>query len=241
MGIAHWDDVERHRRAKGEMDATWQRLGKAAGTKGVGAEPRARRARQAADSSPLARRVGGDLLRAGRLRARLAGRAGARSAPRRLRHPPRRRARAHLRGRSGRARVPRLRHEPPNASSAGCLARAQCGSAGPGSRGGPTTRGTAKPRRRRSATASPPSGRRTSSTSTRSSTGQRGSATTAPTRHDRALRPGGLPLGAARSRRARLGAALPFRGRGGLRHPRGRRDARTLALAGRGGGPCRRA
>ena len=36
MGIAHWDDVETHRRAKGEMDATWQRLGDAAGTQGVG-------------------------------------------------------------------------------------------------------------------------------------------------------------------------------------------------------------
>ena len=36
MGLAHWDDVEAHRRAKGEMDATWQRLGDAAGTTGVG-------------------------------------------------------------------------------------------------------------------------------------------------------------------------------------------------------------
>jgi uncharacterized cupin superfamily protein len=36
MGLAHWDDVEGHRRTKGEMDATWQRLGEAAGTKGVG-------------------------------------------------------------------------------------------------------------------------------------------------------------------------------------------------------------
>ena len=36
MGLAHWDDVEQHRRAKGEMDATWQRLGDAAGTRGVG-------------------------------------------------------------------------------------------------------------------------------------------------------------------------------------------------------------
>lgn len=35
MGVAHWDDVESHRRAKGEMDATWQRLGQAAGTKDV--------------------------------------------------------------------------------------------------------------------------------------------------------------------------------------------------------------
>ena len=36
MGLAHWDDVEQYRRAKGEMDATWQRLGEAAGTKDVG-------------------------------------------------------------------------------------------------------------------------------------------------------------------------------------------------------------
>jgi uncharacterized cupin superfamily protein len=36
MGLAHWDEVEQNRRAKGEMDATWQRLGDAAGTKGVG-------------------------------------------------------------------------------------------------------------------------------------------------------------------------------------------------------------
>ena len=36
MGVAHWDDVEPHRRAKGEMDATWQALGGAAGTVGVG-------------------------------------------------------------------------------------------------------------------------------------------------------------------------------------------------------------
>jgi uncharacterized cupin superfamily protein len=36
VGLAHWDDVERHRRAKGEMDAEWQFLGQAAGTVGVG-------------------------------------------------------------------------------------------------------------------------------------------------------------------------------------------------------------
>jgi uncharacterized cupin superfamily protein len=36
VGLAHWDDVERHRRAKGEMDAEWQALGRAAGTAGVG-------------------------------------------------------------------------------------------------------------------------------------------------------------------------------------------------------------
>jgi uncharacterized cupin superfamily protein len=36
MGVAHWDDVESFRPAKGEMDATWQRLGDAAGAKSVG-------------------------------------------------------------------------------------------------------------------------------------------------------------------------------------------------------------
>src|SRR5437588_3569125 len=36
MGLAHWDDVEAHHRAKGEMDATWQFLGRAAETAGVG-------------------------------------------------------------------------------------------------------------------------------------------------------------------------------------------------------------
>ena len=35
MGIAHWDNVESHRRAKSELDATWQRLGQAAGAKDV--------------------------------------------------------------------------------------------------------------------------------------------------------------------------------------------------------------
>lgn len=36
MSVLHWDDVQSHRRAKGEMDATWQRLGDAAGAAGVG-------------------------------------------------------------------------------------------------------------------------------------------------------------------------------------------------------------
>jgi uncharacterized cupin superfamily protein len=36
MGVAHWDDVEWRRRAKGAMDASWQRLGDEAGTHGVG-------------------------------------------------------------------------------------------------------------------------------------------------------------------------------------------------------------
>jgi uncharacterized cupin superfamily protein len=36
VGVAHWDEVESFHSAKGEMDATWQRLGAAAGTSGVG-------------------------------------------------------------------------------------------------------------------------------------------------------------------------------------------------------------
>jgi uncharacterized cupin superfamily protein len=36
MTVAHWDEVEFHHRAKGEMDASLQRLGDAAGTRGVG-------------------------------------------------------------------------------------------------------------------------------------------------------------------------------------------------------------
>ena len=36
MTLVHWDDVEGARRARGEMDATWQRLGAAAGSIGVG-------------------------------------------------------------------------------------------------------------------------------------------------------------------------------------------------------------
>jgi uncharacterized cupin superfamily protein len=34
--VSHWDEVESFRSAKGEMDATWQRLGHAAGTRAVG-------------------------------------------------------------------------------------------------------------------------------------------------------------------------------------------------------------
>jgi uncharacterized cupin superfamily protein len=36
MGVAHWDEVEANPRTKGEMDAAWQWLGHAAGTRDVG-------------------------------------------------------------------------------------------------------------------------------------------------------------------------------------------------------------
>jgi uncharacterized cupin superfamily protein len=35
VSVVHWDDVEPARRAKGELDATWQRLGAAAGCQGI--------------------------------------------------------------------------------------------------------------------------------------------------------------------------------------------------------------
>ena len=63
MGLAHWDDVERHHRAKGEMDATWQMLGAQRALKGVGVN----RVRVAPGMLPnaaaLTRRLRGDLLR----------------------------------------------------------------------------------------------------------------------------------------------------------------------------------
>jgi uncharacterized cupin superfamily protein len=36
VGLVHWDDAEWHRRAKGEMDAEWQFLGRAGGAQAVG-------------------------------------------------------------------------------------------------------------------------------------------------------------------------------------------------------------
>jgi uncharacterized cupin superfamily protein len=36
VGIADWDEVEQHRRAKGEMDAAWQFLGRVAGARTIG-------------------------------------------------------------------------------------------------------------------------------------------------------------------------------------------------------------
>jgi uncharacterized cupin superfamily protein len=37
VGIVHWDEVEVNRAANGEIDASWRRLGRAAGARGVGA------------------------------------------------------------------------------------------------------------------------------------------------------------------------------------------------------------
>ena len=138
------------------MDATWQRLGDAAGTKDVGLN-RVRVAPGKLPTPPHSHGASEEVYYVlARLRARVAGRPGARGPARRLRHPPRQRARAHVHRRPRRPRLPRLRH----AASDGFRLAAPLGrrpaSAGRGWRAGPTTRGTARPRGRRSRTASPP-------------------------------------------------------------------------------------
>ena len=94
------------------MDATWQRLGDAAGRRRR-REPCARRAGKApmpphshgaSEGSTSCSGAPGSL--AGRRRCTRSGRATG--------HPPRQRARAHLRRRSRRPRLPRLRHAAPD-------------------------------------------------------------------------------------------------------------------------------
>ena len=111
MGIAHWDDVEQHHARQARWTPRWQRLGAAAGTKGVGVN----RVRVAPGSCRRRRTRTAPLRRsttARRLGPRVAGRAGARGSSGRLRHPPRRRDGAHVRCGARRARLPRLRHAP---------------------------------------------------------------------------------------------------------------------------------
>ena len=137
------------------MDATWQMLGRAAGTKDVGVNRVRVAAGQAADPAALARRLRGDLLRPRGLGARLAGRRGARGAPRRLRDPPGRPPRAHVRRRPRRARLPRLRHASPDRDRLAAALARDPASAGPGWRVATTTRGTSRRPARRSRSATP--------------------------------------------------------------------------------------
>ena len=137
------------------------------------------------------------------------------------------------------ARVPRLGTRHPT-EMAGSLAEGVRFGSALGRGRVDDTAGSARPRRRRSSTAAlPPSGRRTSSTSTRASSG-------ASRRHAAPSPRGSDPAGAASTgerldrERAWVGAALPLGGRGGLRHPRGRRHAPPLAspsIAARTGAP----
>ena len=101
---------------------------------------------------------------------------------------------------------------------------ARSASAGRGSRAGTTTRGTSRPPARRSRSATRSRGPRTSSTSTRSSSRARA---TRPGRASTRTELAGSRVGADRAREDGLGPALPLRGGGDLRDPRGLGDART--------------
>ena len=231
MGLVHWDDVEPHHRAKGEMDATWQRLGEAAGTKGVGVNlvrvapgklptpPHSHTASEEVffvlagsglawqDEQVHEVRPGDCVIhRANELEHTfIAGPDGLEYLVFGTRHP----------------------------TEVGWLPRS-----GAVRFGWPWVEGRVDDPWDREAEAPPlaygePAERPPNILNVDEvEHGALGVGDDGAARHDGALRPGGLPLGAARPGRARLGAALPLRGRGDLRHPRGRRDARALALAG---------
>ena len=132
MTVAHWDEVELASPREGRDGCVLAGARRRCRNAGRRRQPRPRRAGQALDTAPLARRVGGALLRPRRLRARLAERRGARGAAARLRHPARRRDGPHVRRRARRPRVPRLRHAAPDgvrlaAAFPGCPARRALG------------------------------------------------------------------------------------------------------------------
>ena len=114
-------------------------------------------------------------------------------------------------------------------SSAGCRARARSASAGRGRRAATDDPWDIEASSRRSPTAIPRRGRRTSSTSTRSSWRSTGRSYRAAC--DAASAPTQAGLHWERIDPGKHGsvAALPLRGRGDLRDPRGRRHARAVA------------
>ena len=237
MGVAHWDDVESYRRAKGEMDGTWQRLGEAAGTKGVGVN-RVRVAPGKLPTPPHSHGASEEVffVLAG------SGLAWQDEQVHEVRpgdcviHRANELEHTFV-ARPGRARLPRLRHQAPDGFRLAAWVRR-----GPvrlalgrgahrrslGSRGRGATlclrragRAAAERRQRRRGRARAVG------------VGDDGSA-----RHDAALRPGRLP-GSGSTRVRGVGAPLPLRRGGGLRHSRGRRNARALAFARRGSARCR--
>ena len=159
VGIVHWDDIERHRAAKGEMDATWQQLAKPAGAVGIGVNrmrnfvflgrlPTPPHSHGASEEIYYV--LGGAGLawqdeqahqvRAGDCVIHRADEMEHTFIPRPA--PT---------GSTAWCSAPAT---PP--SSAGCRAQAPCGSDGPGSRAAWTTPGTSRRRGRRSRSASPP-------------------------------------------------------------------------------------
>ena len=216
MGLAHWDDVEGFRRAKGEMDATWQRLGDAAGTKDVGLN-RVRVAPGKLPTPPHSHGASEEVyfVLAG------SGLAWQDEQVHEVRpgdcviHRANELEHTFIAGPDG---LDYLVFGTRHPTDFGWLPRS-----GAVRLGWPWMEGrTDDPWDREAegpplAYGKPPSGRRTSSTSTRSSSSA-GSRDDGAAGDEGALRAGGLPLGAARSGRTRLGAALPLRGGGDPRH-----------------------
>ena len=168
MGLAHWDDVEAVRYAKGEMDARWQTLGDAAGTAGVGVN-RVRVAPGRLSTPPHSHGASEELfyVLAG------SGLAWQDENVHELRagdcviHLPDGMEHTFVAGPEGLDYLVFGTRHPP--SWAGCRARARSASAGRGRRAATTTPGTSRRPGRRSPTATPPRVRPTSSTSTRPS------------------------------------------------------------------------
>ena len=180
MGLAHWDDVEHHRRAKGEMDATWQRLGEAAGTKGVGLN----RVRVAPGKLPTPPHSHGASEEVYYVLAG-SGLAWQDEQVHEVRpgdcviHRANELEHTFVAGPDGLEYLVYGTTAPDRARLAASLGRRPVRLAvGRGAR--PTTRGTARPRRRRSLRRAGASGRRTSSTSTRSSSSAAASMNSAP-------------------------------------------------------------
>ena len=192
------------------MDATWQRLGEAAGTKASASTCCVSRPGSCRPAS-LARRVGGGLLRTRRVRARVAGRPGARGAPRRLRHPARpSTSTPSSRGRRGSSTSSSARGTRPDL---GWLPRSGAlrFRASSGLRGVSTTRGTARPSGPPLAYGEPaerpPNILNIDEVELEE---HRGRFATAPLATKERSDQAGLPLGAAQAGSARLGAPLPL-------------------------------
>ena len=230
MSVAHWDDVEWHRRAKGAMDASWQRLGDAAGTSGVGVN-RVRVAPGKLPTPPHSHGASEELYFV------LAGsglawqdeqvhevrRATASStAPNEHEH-------TFVAGPEGLEYIVfGTRH----ATEIGWLPRSRAIRIGwPWVEGATTIPGTRRQRRPQLEHGEPSPRPDNILNVDEVELEDNGTMTTAPLATRERSEQAGSALGAGRARQARLGAALPLRGGRGVRDPRRRGHARALAVA----------
>ena len=201
------------------------------GCRGRRGQPRPRRARDASHTAALARRLGGDLLRARRLRARLAGRGSARGRCRLLHRPARRSLRAHVPGRPGRPRVPRVRNESSDrvrlAASLGCGAARLAVGRGPDRRSVGHRGAGGAPRVRRPGAAPAERGL------------ARAGRAVPPARGRRRCEADRAELAAGRRGTPERTAALPLGVGGSVHRARRGGNARALAVARRRGGRSR--